>query len=465
VSDPQALVELAERHRHAGRLRDAVLACDAAIRAAPGCAEAWLERGFVFASGGSMVRAAECYLRVLELDPANSPAHAGLAGIAARDGKREVARRHARAALSADPFNATATLALATVAIESGDAEAARTMLEPLVERLPAPEPDRSLAWSLLGDANDRLGEHQGAYNAYVRSKADFAAVNAAFYTGREPHRLFVERVADALAGESFAPGIEPQPPGAAARHLFLMGYPRSGNTLVENVLASLPGVSALEERPTLRDADRVWLSDSDALRRLAGAPEAQLAEFRAAYWHKVGEAGVDAAGKTFVDMDPLKGTRLPIIARLFPDALMVIMRRDPRDVVWSCFRTNFALTNAALDFTTIEGAARHYDAMMRVIEAARERLALGFHQVRYEDLVGDFDATTQALCAFAGLPWDESVRSFAATAARRGVATASGGQVRKGLYDGRRQWEPYAEWLAPALPWLQPWIERFGYA
>jgi hypothetical protein len=184
----------------------------------------------------------------------------------------------------------------------------------------------------------------------------------------------------------------------------------------------------------------------------------------RAAYWAKVAEAGLEVPGKTFVDMDPLKATRLPIIARLFPEARILIMRRDPRDVVWSCFRTNFALTNAAFDFTTLEGVARHYDAMMRVIELSRERLDLAFHEVRYETLVGDFDATTQALCDFAGLAWGESMRRFDRTARKRGVATASAGQVRKGLYDGRRQWEPYAQWLAPIMPILRPWIERFGY-
>ncbi|HUQ13427.1 MAG TPA: sulfotransferase [Novosphingobium sp.] len=463
--DPRALVALAAEHRGAGRLRDAVLACDAAIRAAPNHAGAWLERGFVFASGGSMARAGECYSRVLALDPGNALAHAGLAGIAARNGNGDAARRHATAALALDPANATATLALATVESEAGDADAARARLEPLVARLAQPEPDRSLAYTLLGDAYARLGEPSRGHDAYVRANADFAAIHATQYAHRPPHLAFVASVADALAEHDFAPGTAPSSPGAPARHLFLLGYPRSGNTLVENVLASLPDVVALEERPTLRDADRAWLADPDGLRRLAAAPEAELAEQCAAYWRKVAEAGVEVGGRTFVDMDPLKGTRLPMIARLFPEAKVLVMRRDPRDVVWSCFRTQFALTNAAMDFTTLERAARHYDAMMRVLELARERLALSFHEVRYESLVADFDATTLALCDFAGLRWDESVRRFDRTAMARGVATASAGQVRKGLYDGSGQWRPYARWLEPVMPILAPWIERLSYA
>ena len=233
---------------------------------------------------------------------------------------------------------------------------------------------------------------------------------------------------------------------------------------MVENILASIPGVTALEERPTLGLADQHFLAEPGGLNRFHALDDAALQPYRAAYWDGVARAGTNVAGQCFVDMDPLKGTRLALIARLFPQAKVLIMRRDPRDVVWSCFHTHFALTNAALDFTTLAGTARHYAAMMRLIELCRDRLALTVHEVRYEALVRDFDAETQALCAFAGLPWSHALRQFGVTAQRRGVATASAGQVRKGLYDGSGQWRPYARYFEPVLPILAPWLEKFGY-
>ena len=102
---------------------------------------------------------------------------------------------------------------------------------------------------------------------------------------------------------------------------------------------------------------------------------------------------------------------------------------------------------------------------MMRLTEAAMERLPLAFHELRYEALVANFEQTTKALCEFARLPWSNAVQKFATTAEQRGVATASSGQVRKGLYDGSGQWKPYAEWLEPVMPILEPWIDRFGYS
>lgn len=163
--------------------------------------------------------------------------------------------------------------------------------------------------------------------------------------------------------------------------------------------------------------------------------------------------------------MDPLKATRLPFIARMFPESRILIMRRDPRDVVWSCFRTNFAMTSGTLEYTSLESAARHYDAMMRLTEAALELLELPFHEVDYHRLVRDFDGTTREICEFLGMTWHEDLRRFDRTARARGVSTASAGQVSRGLYNGTRQWERYAPFLEPVMPVLQPWIERFGYA
>jgi hypothetical protein len=185
----------------------------------------------------------------------------------------------------------------------------------------------------------------------------------------------------------------------------------------------------------------------------------------RRAYWEHVAAAGIDANGKLFLDKDPLKGLALPLIARLFPAAKVIVMRRDPRDVVWSCFRSNFAPTPAAAEFTDLERAARHYDAVMRTQERFLALLPLARHELHYEALVADFDGETRALTGFLGADWSEEMRDFAATARRRGVSTMSAAQVGKPLYDGSRQWQRYEEQLRPILPILAPWVERFGYA
>ncbi len=470
--NPSTLTSLAIHYRQQGRSRDAISACDEAIQNVPDYPDAWLERGAILAAGGSNDAARDSFAKAAELAPHYAAAHAGLAALAAREGDADTARRHAATALSLDPANAVATNALASAELSSGNSEKARALLEPLLERLHQPSTERSLAHSLMGDACHRQSDYKAAFQHYSGSNADFISVNAASTAGQLDNRAFVLALTDGLEATDpgawhYAPGA--QPANAAKRHLFLIGYPRSGTTLVENILASLPGVYALEERPTLVAADREYIAGDSAeiitgLERFSRLNAGGLEKYRQAYWDKVAVSGVAVNAPCFVDMDPLKGTRLPFISRLFPEARILIMRRDPRDVVWSCFRTNFAMSSGTLQYTTLENAARHYDALMRLTELAIERLPLKVHIVQYHRLVQAFDAETKAMCEFAGLEWTEAVHSFDRTAAQRGVSTASAAQVNRGLYDGTRQWEAYAGYLTHILPILQPWIEKFGY-
>ena len=121
-------------------------------------------------------------------------------------------------------------------------------------------------------------------------------------------------------------------------------------------------------------------------------------------------------------------------------------------------------MSSGTLEYTSLQRAARHYDALMRLTELALERLPLRYHIVQYHKIVQDFDAESAAMCAFAGLEWTEAVRNFDATAKRRGVTTASVGQVHRGLYDGTQQWRPYAAYMEPIMDILQPWVDKFGY-
>ena len=465
-ADPGTLTSMATMLRGQGRLRDAVLHCDAAIRADPGFVDAWLERAYVLASGGSMAAARDSYAQVVALSPAHPAGHAGLASLAARDGENASARHHAERALHAEPGNPIAVAALATVELEAGEPARAQSLIAPALARLARPSAESALLANLLGDALTRLGDPTAAFTAYQASNDDFLQVNAARFSGRPAQRALVEQLIAGVA--KLQPEAWEWPdrdePAAANPHLFLCGYPRSGNTLAENILASIAGVVAIEERPSLAEADHRWLAPADGLAAMQAATPAELGELRRAYWARVTAAGGDCAGRPLVDMDPLKSLRLPLIARLFPAARVILTRRDPRDVVWSCFHTHFALSNAALEFTTLEGTARHYDAVMRLTEAALDRLPLQVKVLDYHRLVADFENETKSLCKFAGLPWSNAIHRFDRTARARGVSTASAGQVRKGLYDGSRQWERFAKQLEPVMSILQPWVERFGY-
>jgi tetratricopeptide (TPR) repeat protein len=457
--DPNIIGAIGAVLRKQGRLSEALRHLDEAIRLDPTAAAPWLERGMALETGGSLEPALASYYRAAELDPQSASAFGGVASIASRRGDLDIAQQYGEQALALDPLDPPGAAGLARAKIEQGQPEQALAILEkPLASDLR----DENLAnlASLLGDAFDRLGRYAEAFDAYSTSNAATARRLERLGTGDETHCELAERLGREFAAIDVWPIDEPD--GSPAP-VFLIGYPRSGTTLVENVLASIPAVDALEERPTLGAGDAYF--HEGGLARLAEADRGTLDGLRKAYWEYVAGAGIDAGGKLFVDKDPLKGLALPLIARIFSAAKIIVMRRDPRDVVWSCFRANFAPTPAAAEFTDLERAARHYDALMRSQEAFLAALPLARHELRYEALVADFDAETRRLCDFLGAEWTEEMRDFARTARRRGVSTMSAAQVTKPLYDGSRQWQRYEEQLRPILPILQPWVERFGYA
>jgi hypothetical protein len=245
---------------------------------------------------------------------------------------------------------------------------------------------------------------------------------------------------------------------------VFVVGFPRSGTTLLGQVLQSHGGVVTLDERETLAEAGGDFLRPG-GLAKLWAAGDDVLAAHRQLYWRRVAEAGVDPAGKLFVDKLPMNTLGLPLVARLFPAAKVVFVRRDPRDVVLSAFRRQFALNAATWELLTLPGAARFYDAVMRLFELYAERLDLDLRIQRYEALTTDFDGEVRALADFLGIDWPLAAGDFAAASRAGRIATPSAAQIARGLYtEGAGQWRSYRDALAPVLPTLAPWVAEFGY-
>ncbi|WP_114227287.1 MULTISPECIES: tetratricopeptide repeat-containing sulfotransferase family protein [Sphingomonas] len=468
AGDPSLHLALGVVLRKQGGLRLAVECFNRAIELDPAYAAAWFERGATFERGGALKDAADDFERTLQLEPNNAAAHAALAASLARRGEREAAVAHAEQALRFDPASVAARNALGLVAIEEKCFDEAIAVLEPAVASGPADGEMLVSTRTLLGDAYEGVGRYDDAYQAYAGAQRLFHETNSARLGEGHAEALQTARaIAAAVDAVDPAPWREGQlPAGPAATHVFLTGYPRSGTTLVENILATLPNAVAIEERRTLGMIDRDYLQSAADLARFATLPEAELATLNGEYWERASEAaGEPLDGKLFVDMDPFKGLRLPIIARLFPHAKTILMRRDPRDVVWSCFHTSFAFNAGTMAFATLESTALHYALTQQVIARSLEVFPIDAFELRYEALVGDFDATTKALCAFLGVEWSDELRRFDRTATRRGVSTASTTQVRRGLYDGSGGWRRYERYLAEVEPILRPWIEKLGYA
>jgi len=189
------------------------------------------------------------------------------------------------------------------------------------------------------------------------------------------------------------------------------------------------------------------------------------LQPWRDLYWKRVAQTETVLTKPVFLDKLPLNAVFLPLIARLFPKAKILLALRDPRDVVLSCFRRRFAMNAGMFEFTELENTAVYYDAVMTLVDLYRSKLTLDLAEARHESLVADFEAEASRLCAFLGLEFDDAMRAFAGRARRQNIDTPSSAQVARGLSDaGVAQWRRYGPQLEPVFPLLAPFVARFGY-
>lgn len=407
-----------------------------------------VSRGNALTALGSLLLARESYLRALELEPGNVAAMAALASIGARRGEHEETRQWAARALTASPGLPSAVISLATANLAGSALDESEKMLRQLIAGPRTDPSDRARATGLLGDVLDAAGRYGEAFDAYRNC-------NEAL---RQRHRRF-ERESGALAqARALAAALDRvtsdgwravrAPPPAlpeALGHAFLLGFPRSGTIPLEAVFNGHPQIVSISKPDLLPDA---W-----DLQSLLQADERQLGAMRSAYFDSVRRMGADTASKVLIDKHSLNTLRLPLIARLFPQAKILFAQRDPRDVVLNNFRHRSRMNSAMYQLLTVEGGAAYYDAVMSIADRARALLDLPWHAVRHESLVADLAQEARATLEFIGVKWVAALDEVADIATARNKERPDVGH-----------WRHYRTQLEPVLPMLQVWAERLGY-
>jgi tetratricopeptide (TPR) repeat protein len=331
---------------------------------------------------------------------------------------------------------------------------------QPIAEAIPATiHPVRRA--HLVADLADRLGETERAFAA-------FGEMNAASLASRPPppgprYRDTVEGGTRQLTPEWVASWRKLDIERFPEDPIFLVGFPRSGTTLLDTLLMNMPTLHVLEEMPFLRDVELSMGAGST----LATLDTAEANRLRRRYFELVAEgAPAPGPGRRIVDKHPLRMAGMPVVSRLFPEAPVILVERHPCDAVLSCYMANFQLNEAMRSFTDLEEAAHTYDAVFTAWERAEAVLPLRVHRIRYERMVDDLAGEMRPLLAFLGLAWDEKVLDNQAAAAARGhVRTASYSQVQEPICKrAAGRWERYRAQLEPVLPILAPWAGKMGY-
>ncbi|HEU5399482.1 MAG TPA: sulfotransferase [Gammaproteobacteria bacterium] len=460
-SEPLLLHDLGRAYSGIGDWPKAAQAYIKAIDVDPMRATNYLYLGPIYEQVGDLDSAERAYRRALELDPKLATASASLAAMHEKANRLEEAGRLVATALELDPANVVANLTQAQLDQRKGaHAEAADRLARLLTQ--PLSPWNHAIAAGRLGTAYDNLGRYDEAFAAFVDGKRallreDLANDSSGLYSSASSARVARHLTPLMTDVPAAAPGQAP---------VFLVGFPRSGTTLLDQILSSHPRIAVLEERGVLLPALQEFAGDEAGIARLMSLDAAGRDARKQRYLQLAGQAlGRPLEGRLLVDKLPLYTLFMPVIRRLFPDARFIFAVRDPRDVVLSCFMHAFGLNEAMRHFLTLEGSADFYAAVMDVGIAAIEKMPDQALRLDYEALVDDPEAQGRRLCAFLGVEWEPGMLRFYDTAKKRRINTPSYHQVVQPVYaSARGRWRRYQTQLAPVLGRLRPYVEYFGY-
>jgi Flp pilus assembly protein TadD len=450
-----------------GQLEDAVANHHKALAIKPDYADAHNNLGNALMELGRLEEAVASVRKALAIKPDLAEAHANLAEVLERSNRTEDLREAVVVAKRNCPGHPRLSLGEAYLLKREGDFVAARAVLESAGD-WEADARFLSARACLLGNLYDRLGGGEAAYNYFRECNRWSKDTPKAKRAYEKDYSAQIDVLAKRFTTKWIAGWQQFEINSKRSDPVFLVGFPRSGTTLLDTILRSHTAISVIEEKPTVEIVQY-------ALERLPGGyPDgmakldpAQMAELRRIYFAELDKhLKPEERSAVVVDKLPLNTVHAGLIHRVFPKARFVFAQRHPCDCVLSCFMQNFKVNDAMVNFLNLEDAARLYDKVMALWQQYQAVLPLAVHTVRYEGLIEDFEETVSPVLDFLGVEWDDCLRNYADTAYRRGkINTPSYNQVTQPLYThARGRWERYREQMKHVFPTLLPWARRFGY-
>jgi tetratricopeptide (TPR) repeat protein len=419
-------------------------------------------------------QACACFERAAESDPASVHAKLSLAAWYERDRRLDDAWNCVEACLAQHSKDTRALYFKAFLLHRKGQDSDAETILRDILKLSPL-EPNLEIsAKYLLAGVLDQASQYAealtwlGKAKQQVRAMADTPALEKAYdQVDRDRRKLLDELTPDNIrrwkeeAAES--PSSHPM--------ALLGGVPRSGTTLIEQVLGGHSDISIFDEPEAfaqevlkhLQPAPPAKALNLKTLNSLAAPPRNQLiARYTRNLLH-----GTEPppSNRLLLDKNPSLTPSLHIWLRLFPQSKIIIALRDPRDLIVSCYFQNLTLTATNVNFLGIERTMKFYSDCMDVWLRLRELGGFDSIETKYEDVVTDLPKEGKRLMNFLGLPWNDAQARYHDAKQRQFVHAPTYSDVAKPVYNravGR--WKNYAEALAPIQPRLTKYCQTFGY-
>ncbi|MDO8290807.1 MAG: sulfotransferase [Parvibaculum sp.] len=505
------LVNLGNAARKQEKLEKALKYYQQAEDANPRHEDVYLERGILFNDARRFRDALQQFEKLLELNPDSLAAYSGAGHASSELGQFRQAIAFCERALTKFPDQPIELLAMIAISyerlseLETAIAAAEKVLarkadhtaclrvwskatrrlakrdkdiLGRLRARLEAVDAeamslnDGRLIYSELAHVCDELGDTDAAFGYFQKQNEKTSADAARIDLDRTSFLAEVESYLekfDAALLQKIAQNRKSA--GAAAVQsrapVFIVGFPRSGTTLLDQILDANPDVQVIEEQPMVRRlCDMAAELPGGLAKGLANMTADQRKRLQDLYTRELEKHGADFSKPVIIDKMPLSLVQIPVIAAVFPNAKIILALRHPADSCLSCFMQDFEMNGAMLNFTSMAGTVSLYDKVMTLWQRYEAHLGLEVVEVRYERLISDLRGEVEPVLRFLGLTWNDAQSDPAAHARARGtIRTPSYAQVTQPIYSSAAdRWRRYERHLKGDLPVLEKHIRHFGY-
>lgn len=466
----KVLIDAARAHGHRYDLERSHQLLQRADQLAPRRPDVQFLIGETYRILGMTVPAQRAFEQVCSLLDDGNPAQLELAYLYERRHRLDAARQLVSRYLRVQPRSVAARILAGRVARRENRLEEAEASLRDVAADANAAPMRRAEAYGDLVLLLDQQGRYPEAWQANEAAKRiqlahdqrDWAAAQIVF-------RRFGQ-LADSLGADSLA--TWPAPNGHSdMRVAWLTGFPRSGTTLLEQVLDAHPDITCSDEHDVLAREIFPRLSpeqshETPVLSLLNQLDESRIAQARQRYQATI--EGLHRKGweaTLHVDKNPALTLMIPVIFRLFPEARLVFALRDPRDVLVSCYLRYLPLNPVSVCFLTLDRLVDRYrldlDAWLKYRDLFGERMLM----TRYEDFIATPAVQAERTCQFLQVPWVPEMLDYRTSAAQKVVGSPTYEDVAKPIYaTAVGRWRNYAEQLGPVLSRVEELVGQLGY-
>ncbi|WP_367154277.1 sulfotransferase [Methylomonas sp. HYX-M1] len=414
--------------------------------------------------------AAELCKQAVQINPQQVRGFQLLALSHSRLNQRKPAVAAAKQALRLVPDNPMLAILLATVEIEDKQYDSANARLQKVLQNPLLKPEEKFRAHKEAARVLDKRGLYQHVF-PHLYAAGEIAPVLPEV---KRVDRHFVPRLlAEYRAGldsKLLSRWSEADFADSLPAPVFVVGFMRSGTTLTQEVLDAHPDVVVADETDLLqsvvKELNRLYPDSPGVVERLKRLDLDAAKRLRKSYWQRARAMfGTEADRKLLVDKTTMNSIDVGLINCLFPEAKLIYLLRDPRDVCLSCFMQTMIPTPSTVHLLNWQDIARFYAQVTGNWLYLKPQLTMNFRELRYEDVVTDFEATFRGMFEFIGLEWNAKVSEFYKPVAGKAVASPSFSQVAQPLYSSSLgRWRQFSREYESILPELQPFLSALAY-